>query len=342
MTILQVAGEDESWNILDGSVSTDVNYRRAAYARCSLHANSENGLQIIFSGDLKAYLDAQPSGDKDFWFGYRFRGGGGFLTSLVGLKLYDSTDKCFMRLFGFTPGSQGMQTSDDGSFGGSHLSSYPSSDTVQGSDAGNPNEWTFRVKIHPTLGAIYWYVNGSFWFATPLGNTASLCTGSPKKLIFGCPNSNGNSGYSEFIATSADQPRVGMSLATLAPSSDGLTGWVGGYTSINEITKDTSTQNTTGAAGTDVSYGVTDVPALSGSLVILALIVSGEYASSVGSPQNLFQFLRFSGTIYPGALKAVANVISLLQTIWQTSPVTSSTITEAEANSVEIGQESAA
>lgn len=347
MTILQVAGEDESWDLLNGSVSTDVNKRRTAYARCSIHSFDDNGVQIIFGQDLKPYLDAQPSGDKDFWFAYRFCGGGGFIIGGIGLKLYDSTDKCFMMLRGPGASSLALQTSTAGTFngaGGDVWGNYGASETSQIAPAGDPFQYAFRIKIHPTLGHIAWYINGSFWFQTPVGDTTALCTGSPKFLRFGNPNSNGNSDYTEFIATSADDPVVGKSLVTMAPMADGLTGWAGGYISINEVTRDLGTQNTTAVAASDVSYDVTDVPVLSGGVVIRALIVSGLYATSSapGTPQHINQFLRFSGTVYPGALKLVGLVIGLLQTFWHTSPVTSTTITEAEANSVQIGQRSAA
>lgn len=344
MTILQVAGEDESFGVLNGSIDVGVNGRRAAYTRCSIHSNTEDGVQIIFREALKAYLDAQPAGDKDFWFGYRFAGGGGFTTNGIGMKLYDSTDKCFMRLFGFGTASLGLQLSSNGSFAGGAptLYSYPASDTAQIAPAGNPHEWTFRVKIHPTLGHVAWYVNGVFWFQTPLMDTTVLCSGSPKFIRLGVPNSNGNSNYSEFIATSADDPRVGKSLCTLAPTADGLTGWPGGVASISETTKDTSTQVSTGVAASDVTFVVSDIPALTGSIVVLALVVSGEYAAAPTAPQHLNQVLRIGGTIYPGALKTVNSVIDLLQTIWETSPATSSTITETEVNSVEIGMRSAA
>lgn len=346
MTILQVAGEDESWGILNGSVSTDATRHRATYARCSIHSAGEDGVQIIFGQDLKPYLDAQPAGDKDFWFAYRFTGGGGFLTGGIGLKLYDSTDKCFMRLVGFGTASLGLQTSTTGAFSGADgdvFGSYPASDTPQSAPAGDPFQWAFRIKIHPALGHIAWYINGSFWFQTPVGDTTSLCSGSPKFLRFGNPNSNGNSNYSEFIATSADDPVVGKTLVTLAPDSDGLTGWAGGYLSINEITKNTATQVTTAVAATDVTFGVTNTPALSGSTIIRALCVSGEYASPGGSvPGHLNQVLRISGTVYPGALKTVAGVLGLLQTFWHTSPATSSGLTQPEVDAVEIGMRSAA
>ena len=345
MTRLQVAGEDESWGILNGSVDTDANKYRAGYARCSIHSFNEDGVQIIFKGDLKTYLDAQPAGDKDFWFAYRFAGGGGFTSSGVGLKLYDSTDKCFMRLI--CPGTSDLklQTSTAGTFtggGGDVLGDYGASTFSQIAAPGNPMQLSFRVKIHPTLGHIAIYIGTSFWFQTTPGNTTALCTGSPKFLRFGNPNSNGASNYSEFIATSADDPVVGKSLVTMVPMSDGLTGWNGGFAAIAEVTKDTSTQNTTAVAATDVSYGVTNIPALSGGLIVRDLIVSGEYAAAVGGPQHLNQFLRFSGTVYPGALKTVNSVLDLIQTFWSVSPVTSTTITEAEANAVEIGQRSAA
>lgn len=340
MTILQVAGEDESWDILNGSVSTAPAGFRAGYARCSIHSNNDDGVQIVYKGDLKAYLDAQPAGDKDYWFTYRAAGGGGFTTGGIAMKLYDSADKVFLRLKSYGAGDWTLETSPDGST----FTGYPASSFGQAAPSGNPHQLSFRVKIHPTLGHIAWYINGSFWFQTTAGDTTGLCSGSPKFQRFGPGNSNGACELSEFIATSADDPGVGKSLVTLAPTADGLTGWAGGYGSINEIVKDTGTQVRTGTAATDVSFVVSDVPALSGSVIIRALCVSGEYAANAGGgvPQHLNQFLRLGGTIYPGALKTVGAVVNLLQTFWHTSPVTSTTITETEGNSTEIGMRSAA
>src|SRR5690348_10807196 len=129
MTILQVAGEDESFKVINGSVNTDPVSFRADYARCSIRSGSEDGVQVVFQEELKAYLDAQPAGDKDFWIGYRFRGGGGFLTSGIGMKLYDSAAKPFFRLFAFGPSDLGIQLSTDGF--SSNNTSYPASAVTQ-------------------------------------------------------------------------------------------------------------------------------------------------------------------------------------------------------------------
>lgn len=345
MTILQVAGEDESWDILNGSVDTDVTSYRAAYARCSIHSANEDGVQIIFRGALKSYLDAQPAGDKDFWFGYRWRGGGGFTTGGIGLKLYDATDKAFMRLKSYTAGNSVLETSTDGTFGGvgDTFTAYPGSAFDQGAPNGNPHEYTFRVKIHPTLGQITWYINGAFWFATPVGDTTGLCVGSPSKLRFGCPNSNGTSNYTEFIATSADQPRVGMNLNTLIPTADGaLAQWGGGFASIAEVTEDTSTVLQTAVAATISTFVASDMSALTGNIVILAIVLSGKFAAAVGAPQNVAGVLRIAAVNYSAALQTVAAVNELRQFIWETSPATATRFAEAEVNAFEYGVQSAA
>ncbi len=346
MSILQVAGEDESWDILNGSVSTDANHYRANYARCAILSNNEDGVQVYFRGALKAYLDAQPSGDKDFWFGPRWGGGGGFITGGIAMKLYDSTDKCFMRLKSLSVGDWTLETSVLGSFGGvgDTFNSYPASSFAQAAPNGNPHELAFRVKIHPTNGHIAWYINGAFWFQTALYDTTALCTGSPKFVRFGPANSNGICRLSEFIATSADQPRVGMSLNTLIPTAAGfLSQWGGTFGDIGEVVENTSTLLQTAVAANDSLFEASDTYGVTGSIVVLAIILSGKFAAAALAPQNIAGLLRIGTTIYPSALQTVASTLELRQFIWATSPANpGNRFTSAEVDGFQYGVRSAA
>jgi hypothetical protein len=242
MTILFGGGEDSEFTLLAGSMVTTGGTFRSAYARAALAPETPGGglganmqVQHLFSGALASYLGAQPSGDKDFWYGYRWVGSGGFFTGLGGLNIHDSSTpaKSFMRLLNASGGDIKLQLSTDGFV--SNVQDHPSSTIGQPS---TPTEYTFRIKIHSTLGQIQWWVNGGLWYQTTLGDTTGLCVGSPSKVLWTCPNSNGHCYVSEVIATSADDPRVGMSLATLAYTANGTNvGWSGGVASINEITR---------------------------------------------------------------------------------------------------------
>src|SRR6478609_2306446 len=123
--ILFGTGEDEIITVVSGSVTTDATTFRSTHARCSLSAGL---LQHRFAGKLKDYLDAQPANDKDFWYGFRFRGGGGFITGLDMVYFYDEAGKAFMRITGNSSAS-GMLlwTAPDGST----WTQYPASSTTQ-------------------------------------------------------------------------------------------------------------------------------------------------------------------------------------------------------------------
>lgn len=337
MTVLFGGGEDSEITLLTGSVSTAAGTFRSGYARCSLSMPwNSTGAQHIFSGALKDYLDAQPSGDKDFWYGFRFVGGGGFLTSQIGLQVFDSS-KEFLRLVSGPSASQiKMQTSAVGFSG--PVTDYTTSAIAQPS---TPTEYTFRIKIHPTLGQIQWWINGGLWFQTPVGDTTTLCSSSPSKVFLSCPNSNSSGYYSEIIATSADDSRVGMSLVTLAYTADGAdVGWTGGVASINELTENQSTVLATSTAPTDSSFVATDLPTLATSQSVRAIINSGKWRTTSGAPQNVAGYLRLGGTNYYAAAQTAIGTASTLQFIWHTNPAAAAPFTETAVNAAEFGMES--
>lgn len=347
MTILFGGGEDTEIDITTGSMVTTPGSFRAGYARAAMAPVSPGGglgagflLQHRFSGALATYLAAQAAGDKDFWYGYRWSGGGGFLTGLTALTIYDSSGspKPFMRLVSIGTGDTTLQLSTDGFV--SNVQNHPSSSIGQ---PGTPTEYTFRIKIHATLGQIQWWVNGGLWYQTVLGDTTGLCVGSPSKVLWTLPNSNGNCYVSEVIATSADDPRVGMSLVTLAYTANGANvGWTGGVASINEITEDQSTLLTAAAALLESSFIATDLPTLASGVAVRAVINSGHWRTAVGAPQSVAGYLRIAGVNYAAASQLAPSVASTLQFIWQLSPATGITFTEAAVNAAEFGMRSIA
>lgn len=338
MTVLFGGGEDTEISLLAGDVVTTAGTFRSGYARCALHMPAfATGAQHLFSGALKDYLDAQSSGDKDFWYGFRFKGGGGFLSGQIGLQFFDAS-KEFLRLTGgSTANSIKLMTSADGF---TTPVDYPSSQISQPT---SPTEYTFRIKIHPTNGQIQWWINGGLWFQTPLGDTASLCSGSPSKVFFSCPNSNGDAYYSEIIATSADDPRVGMDLVTLAYTADGAnTGWTGGVATINEVTENQSTVLSAAASLLESSFIATDLPTLASGQSVRAVINSGKWRTTAGAPQSVRGYLRIGGSNYYATAQPAAAVASPLQFIWQLSPVTGIAFTETAVNAAEFGMASVA
>ncbi len=330
MSILFGTGEDEIITLLGATITTDSAHFRPAYARCAISAGP-GPWQHLFAGKLRDYLDGRPSNDVDVWWGSRFKGGGGFLSSQPILYFFDDADKVFARLLSGSPGSARLQTSSDGVA----FTDFPGSDLVQPSA---PAEWTFRVKKHPTLGRIEWWANGGLWFKTPNFDTTALISGKPKKMIGYHANSNGNSYWSEIMATSGDDPRVGLNLHTLPPIADGdFSGWDGDWTRIAEIVKNTSTVISTAVDDSESSFVNAGVGTLTTGTVIRAIIHSGEYrTSNAPAPDSVTPGLVLGGVAYPGATYPVDNTPTQIQEIWETSPDGGLPFTEAEGNDVQM------
>jgi hypothetical protein len=340
MSVLFAAGEDEAFTLTAANVfTTGGTAFRTAYARCALQPTATAGVLHTFSGALATYLAAQPSGDKDFWYGYRFKGGGGFLTGQIAFQMFDGS-KEFLRLISVVAANDvRLLLSPDGFT--SVVVSYPASTIAQPTTAA---EYVFRIKIHPTLGRIDWYINGGLWFTTGAMDTTGYCSGSPAKGQWGRANSNGDSYISEVRASSADDPCVGWAISTLVPSANGAsTGWSGGYTTINEVTKDTSTLLTTASAATDATFVATDMAALSGPQVVRGVVLSGEFRAAASAPQHVDGLLRIGGTNYAAGQSQVAPAVAgPLQFIYETNPATGIAFTETAVDLAEIGVRSAA
>lgn len=341
MSILFAAGEDEAFTLTAANVVTSgggTNYR-SSYARCALQPTATAGVLHAFGGAFGTYITAQPANDKDFWYGYRFRGGGGFLTGQIAFQMFDAS-KEFMRLVSVVnPNDVRLQLSTDGFV--SSTVQYAASTITQPSTAA---EYVFRIKIHPTLGRIDWYINGGLWFSTGNIDTTLYCTGTPTKSQWGKSNSNGDTYISEVRASSADDPCAGWNISTLVPSANGASvGWTGGYTTINEVTKDTSTLLTTAAAATDSTFVATDMAALSGPQVVRGVVLSGEFRAAASAPQHVDGLLRIGGTNYAAGQSQVApSVAGPLQFIYETNPATGIAFTETAVDLAEIGVRSAA
>jgi hypothetical protein len=344
MTLLFAATEDEAFGVLGGTMQTaDTTKFRPTYSRASF-ASVGGGLgaafdiQLQFSGALSAYLTAQAAGDKDFWFKYHWVGGGGFVGGVVGLRVSDSSGKEFMRLRTYAAGGDcTLTTSTDGYASNEVI--YAASSITQPT---TPTEYAFRIKRHATLGVFQWYINGSLWFQTPVGDTTGIITGQPDKIRWTNANSNGSNYLSEVACTSADDPAVGLAVATLVPTADGFSvGWTGGVASINEVPMDTSTLLTTASALIDSTFVASNLPTLTGAQIVRGIVLSGKWRAAVGAPQHVYGLLRIGGTTYASAASQTApSVTGTLQFIWETSPATAIGFTESETNAAEIGMRS--
>ncbi len=319
--ILFGANEDEAIDVLNGGMETGPGAAGAYdpdYSRGAIRVHGNPGAQLRFTGAVKDYLDSQPEDDKDFWFSYRLRGGGGFLTSGSLLYLFDTNGglaKTFMHLMAPGVGDAMLRTSSDGAA----FTSHPSSTLAQPIPH---QQWSFRVKIHPTLGGIKWYVANGLWYQTVPGDTTGWCVGSPSKLWWSNPNSNDQTWISEVMIATADHPLPGLRLKSMPYISIGALGeWNGAVTTVNELVKNSSSAQTTASADTDESFVVDPIPAFADGIVVHALIVSAEARTSEApAPQNLIGGLRIGATVYPAAMQLVEDVAALRQFIFHEDP----------------------
>lgn len=339
MSILFGAGEDEAINVLNGGMETAGGTYDPLYARGAIRVHGDPGAQLIYGGDLKAYLDAQPEDDKDFWFSYRLRGGGGFTTTGILLRMFDAT-KAFMRLRSPGVGSAALQLSGDNF--ATVAFDYPTSEIAQ---PGTHQQWSFRIKVHPTLGRVAWYIGNALWFQTPNINTASLVGGSPSKTWWSNPNSNDQTWISEVMYSSADHPLPGLRLKSLGYVSLGaLTAWSGPVTNINELIKNPATTQSTATADTDESLVPEDIADLADGIVIHSLIISAEARTAPApAPQHMVGGVRIAGVnwMHP-TVRLVESVAANLQWIFQENPASSDVFSIAAVNALEIVHRSAA
>lgn len=344
MAILFGANEDEAIDCLNGGmeVGTPGSDYDPNYCRGAIRVHGNPGAQLRFSGALKAYLDAQPEDDKDFWFAYRMRGDGGFLGGQMGLQLFDTNGvaaKVYARLRGAGVGDLMLETSTDGA----SFTPYPASIFTQP----NPHkQFSFRIKIHPTLGGITWYIDNALWFQTVPGDTTGWVVGSPSKVWWSCPNSNDRCFITEVMASTADHPLPGLRLKSLPYTAVGaLAGWNGAVTTVNELVKDVASAQTTAAAATDESFVFDAIPALADGIVVHALIVSAEARTApVPAPQHMIGGLRIGILVYPAAMQLVQAVAGMLQFIFHTNPAAApgTPFTVADVNALQSVHRSAA
>lgn len=338
--ILFGAGEDEQINTLNGGMEQVAGTYDPAYARGAIRVHGNPGAQLIHFGDLKAYLDAQPEGDKDFWMSYRLRGGGGFLTGGLLLHVFDAT-KAFMRLWAPGVGNARLQLSGDGF--ASLAGDYPASDVAQ---PAAHQQWSFRIKVHPTLGHVEWYIDNALWFTTPNFNTAALVGGSPSKTWWSNPNSNDTTWISEIMYSTADHPLPGLRLKSLGYVAVGdLAGWNGPVGNINEFVKNPATAQSTATADVDEALIPDTIGGLADGIVVHALIISVEARTAPApAPQHIVGGVRIAGVTYQHpTVRLVANVAAGLQWIFHKNPATTDEFTPVEIDApIQIVHRSAA
>jgi hypothetical protein len=86
----------------------------------------------------------------------------------------------------------------------------------------------------------------------------------------------------------------------------------------------------------------TDLPTLASGVAVRAVINSGKWRTTSGAPQSVAGYLRIGGTNYAAASQVAPSVAGTLQFLWQVSPATLVTFTEAAVNAAEFGMRSIA
>lgn len=337
MTVLFGGGEQNEFGMLSGVMSTGAGQFDPVYARCCLKPTADIGIQHLFDGDLAAFLAAQPAGAKDIWWGPRWRGGGGsFAFGNNVLTFYDTIGPYF-RLICDGASAVKAQTSLNH---GAAWTDYAGSSIAQ---PGAPAEYSFRMRLAAGDGRIEWWINQTLWWSY-LGNTA-LMGDSPTKVVMGGANANGDSYFSEILATSPDQPRLGMRLCTLVPTADSaaLDEWTGSFADIDEIVEDFSDSISTQLANKTQLFIVSDLPVLGSGVKPIALIISAKMQTQTSAPQNAQGVVRIGGVNYFGVSKPVSSSPANIQWIWQEDPSNPGNLfTEAVINGAELGVKSLA
>lgn len=335
MSVLFAGGEDSEVAILAGFMTTETDQFRTTYARGAINPIAENGAIHNFTGELASYIAAQGTA-CDFWYGFQYYGASG-ATTLHSCVTFSNAGVAFLRVYNVLNtgvGNCNLQTSVDGT----NWTDLPASLIQQ---PFTPTEWTFHIKRHASAGCFQWWIGGELWYEVT-GNTTGYFT-TCTRVSWGEAGTNLTASISEIVATSADDPRVGMNCATLYYTGDGNdTDWTGGYADVAELSEDSSTVQTTAAAGDESSYLHVNMPALTPGSVVRCVLVSGKWRTTPTAPQNLSGYLRMSGVNYDNAdddpIQAVPAIAGLLQFRWHLSPVTGLAFTEAEVNASEPGQ----
>lgn len=148
----------------------------------------------------------------------------------------------------------------------------------------------------------------------------SLVTAIDEVRIYG--NNNALFHYvSQMII--ADEPTIGMRLASYYPTANGSTsGFTGGYTTIDETVlsdADFAYGDTNGQVSTFAITG----PALTGYIVRAVAVWARSKCGALG-PQNLQLALRVNGTDYFSGSKLQDVGYSAYGNIWETNPDTAS------------------
>lgn len=336
MTNLMVGGEDIEYGMISAVVNTGGGGVRfdPDYARCSLRPTADVG--IIHDFNDYPELVAALLADNAFWYGYRWRGGGGGFTFGNNIITFYKGDIAFFQVCQRGgAGECGTRTYD-----GLVWTEYPGSIIAQ---SGSHTEHTFRIRVG-NPGWIRWYIAGVLWWAFE-GNTAALGGGSApmNKTVRGAANANGDSDFSELMVTSDDDSRLGKRLKTHAPIADGdHTDWDSGFGEIDEVTEATADAISTNTAGDKSNFVLEDLPPEIPGTIPQGIIISAKVQSQVGAPQNVKGLITTGGVDFESAQKLANPVPKIRQFSFPLNPSTGLPWTRAEVNALKAGLTAAA
>lgn len=147
---------------------------------------------------------------------------------------------------------------------------------------------------------------------------------------------NTASGHNISQVIIADEPTIGMRLATYYPSGAGATGdWTGDYTSVDEAVLNDADFIYSGTNG-QVELFTGTGPALTG-YVVRAVGVYARAKKGASGPSNLQLAIRVNGTTYTSSSKALDVGYSAYGNIWSQNPDTTADWLVSQISSVQFG-----
>jgi len=208
----------------------------------------------------------------------------------------------------------------------------------------NKTTVTVRLRLHDTNGLIEYYLNGSRVFqytGDTIRSTDTTITHVAGDNL-GSYWAGATTYVSQMLATTADESPIGMTVATLAPSTAGaVQQWTGTVADISEAPISTATAILAGSPDLVSTFQVGDVGT---AALVRAVVVTtvARVGSTLAGPQNLHGVVRIGGTNYTTAAVTLDSVARPRFLVFEQNPATAASWTPDAINGAELGLQSAA
>lgn len=314
MTFYFMGGEMTSFIPSDSnSYETTTSYD-AGFSRCSIVSNK--------NGSSSGYIETPDfSAPDDFWFHGEIARGTVAATTATMLEFRTATTAVFR--VRSTNTSYQMQRWTGAAWADMGSAVTATTDSVQ--------EIDIAIVGNDASGTATFYLAGTERTTA----TADLTTVVGVKTFrsYGIDTAAGHH-LSQCII--ADEPTIGMRLATYYPNAAGATGdWTGDYTSVDE-TVFSDADYIYSATNGQIELFTTTGPALTG-YTVRAVGVYARSKRGAAGPANLQLAIRVNGNNYFSASKAQSVGYSAYGNIWSQNPDTSADWLNAAATGLQPG-----